>query len=482
MASQEFSPNQRVPFDAEEELQSMFAALTHAPLPMMRPEYAHQLQRALQRELAAQAARRSRLWGLAWWRRSGTATHPAIGWAPQRASALRFAMAGAIAMIVLVLVGVTLMQLYPLGPGARVATLHVRAGEVHVARPVHVFVDVGLMRSITVSPGEQTRLRPGDQLVSGPATDAEIALSDGSRALVGSGAQLTIEELQARSASAPLVVAMRLERGEMRSQVEHLQPEKGERFEVRTPTLVARVKGTIFRVDVQSDETRVATDKGVVRVSFAGKAFDIEAGRELMVQLGESVPEVNVRPQPPEISSDVLARADGGNEGASERFFANTPAMRWLIHTLPRAHVVFYVNDAVLQDVVANGDGVATVNFAPAAEGVYRITAVMETSTGERSLPAAVKIVVVDYTPPPLLLTSPTEPQVTTSAVSIAGSTEPGVKLLVNGEPTIVDERGDFKRELILAQGANPITLVATDPAGNSISLQSVIVYEPPAY
>ncbi len=480
MVSQDLAPNQETPLNVEDELAIAFAPLRRTPLPM-RPEYVARLRGIILEELAAQASRRAKR---SWWRRSApsaqSAPRPGREVSPSHTGyGLRLAMVALGAVLILTLGAVLVSRLASLDPRSQVATLSVIDGELHIARPVSLFIDTGLMRSITVSPGQLVRLRPGDQLSSDSATEAEIALSDGSKMAVGSGAQLTVEELQARSASKPLVVAMRLERGEVRSQVERLRPENGERFEVSTPSLVAHVKGTVFRVGVESDKTRVATDKGLVRVSFDGKAFDIEAGRELMVRLGESVPEVNVRPQPPRMSSTALAERDGGGENASERYFVNTTSMPWVIQTLPGARVAFYVNDVVLKEMIANDDGVAAVDFTPDSEGIYRITASMETATGEASLAAPVKTVVVDYTHPPLLLTSPSDPQVTTSSVSLAGSTEPGVTLFANGEPVIVDEQGDFSQELPLALGANPINLVATDPAGNSITLESVIVYEP---
>ena len=50
-------------------------------------------------------------------------------------------MAGVAALMILVLAGVAVTQLYPLGTGGQVASLSVSAGEIHVARPVRVFVD-----------------------------------------------------------------------------------------------------------------------------------------------------------------------------------------------------------------------------------------------------------------------------------------------------------------------------------------------------
>lgn len=474
MGSDSSSLNERRRLDDEAELQQWFAALDRQS-PPVRPEFLAALRDTCRQELAL----RRTASGVPFWQRlfapdqrAGT-PHGGFGWRPAL-------VATCVALVVLFAAafGADLLQS---SNSARVATLTVRAGEVDVARPVRFFVDTGLTRELSALPDTSLRLRPGDEIASNQAADAEIALPDGSQIALGPGTELTIEELQVRTASRPLVVAMRLDRGEVRSQVERLSPEGGERFEVSTPNLVAHVKGTIFRVKVQSEGTRVATDKGLVRVSMGNQAFDVEAGRELLVRLGQSVPEVNVRPQPPSIASTALVRGVEDDEATSERYYVNTAVVPWVIRTTPRAHVTFLVNDGVFQELVADDNGVAAVDFVPGSEGTYRITATMETPTGEKSMAAPEMTVVVDYTNPALLLTGPSEPQVTTSAVILEGVTEPGVELLVNDRNVPVDEKGDFSHELVLGVGANPITLVATDPAGNTITLQSVIVYEPPA-
>ena len=322
-------------------------------------------------------------------------------------------------------------QLYPLGTSAQVASINVSAGEVHVARPVRVFVDLGLMRSITVTADEPLRLRPGDQLSSDAATDAEIALPDGSRMAVGPGVQLTVEEVQARSASRPLVIAMRLDRGEVRSQVEHLRADT-DRFEVKTPNLVAQARGTAFRVDVRSEGTRVATDSGVVRVNWDGKTVDVEAGRELQVLLGASVPEVHVRPQSPDLiynAPDALAEV---NDQGEQLLFTSSIVLPWRIQTLPGVKVTLFVDDAPFSTVISGSDGSADIDLGLAKEGAYRVTAVMEMPTGERSVPSTARVLVVDRTSPSLLLTSPSEPQVAGKSILVAGRTEPGVRLELN--------------------------------------------------
>jgi hypothetical protein len=351
---------------------------------------------------------------------------------------------------------------------------------VHITRAVHIFGDLALTRQLNVPAGGALPLQAADALLSDQEVEAEIAFSDGSKMTVGPGAQLVVQALQARTVSRPLVIAMHLERGEVRSQVERLYRVE-DRFEVSTPNLVAHVKGTVFRVDVRADGTRVATDEGVVRVNWRGQVIDVEAGQELSVLLKASVPEVHVRPQSPALVSDIPADSVVVGQNGEQTFFTYANTVSWQVRTLPGAEVEFYVNDQLAQTVRADVQGRTVVDFSPAEEGTYRITAVMATLTGEKSLPSPAQVLVIDRTPPSLLLTSPTEPQVSADSVMVAGRTEPDVRLTLNGHPVAVDEKGDFKQTLALSPGANPFTLIAIDRAGNSIKLQSVIIYELPA-
>ena len=102
----------------------------------------------------------------------------------------------------------------------------------------------------------------------------------------------------------------------------------------------------------------------------------------------------------------------------------------------------------------------------------------MENPLGERSAPAQPQVVVIDRTPPSLLLESPTEPQVATKEVSVAGRTEAGVQLQLNGAPVNVDAGGRFEVTITLQPGPNELDLSAADRAGNAIRLQSVVVFE----
>ncbi len=461
----------------EYDLVELFAGLAAEPV-SIRSDYAAQLRSRMHEEAARQVARRARHPWLAalqvWFRltRSGadSVAHP-------RSVGRHLAFAVAL-MLVLAVGAMLVTQLYPVGQGYQVATLSVRSGEVNITRDLRIVGDIALTRRFTVPTGGTLGLRTGDGLVSDHDGEAEVAFSDGSTVAVAPGAELVLQKLQARTTSQPLAIAMRLERGEVRSQVEHLRSDL-DRFEISTPQLVAQVKGTIFRVDVRADGTRVATDKGVVQVNWDGRSVDVEAGRELQVLLVQAVPEVHVRPQSPQLTSDLPVATADTEDGGEQRFFTSRNTISWRVRASPGAQVLFYVNDALVSKSTADASGAVSVQFSPPTEGVYRVIAVMQTLAGEQSLPSPAQQIVVDRTPPSLVLTSPTEPQVSSAAVTLIGRTEPGNRLEINGKLVPVDKSGNFKQGMNLVAGANSLTLMATDRAGNNIRLQSVIVYEP---
>jgi len=70
------------------------------------------------------------------------------------------------------------------------------------------------------------------------------------------------------------------------------------------------------------------------------------------------------------------------------------------------------------------------------------------------------------------------------STLRVSGKVEPGSVLSVNGGSVPTDNQGTFSTIVTLQEGNNLLTLTATDRAGNTTSLQRVVVFEaapPPA-
>jgi hypothetical protein len=89
----------------------------------------------------------------------------------------------------------------------------------------------------------------------------------------------------------------------------------------------------------------------------------------------------------------------------------------------------------------------------------------------------------IDSTGPPLSVTSPAYGLTNVAAATVAGATEVGATVTVNGNAVSVGSSGDFSTTFVLAQGTNTITVVATDSAGNTATIVKTVVLDtaPPA-
>ncbi|MGQ9587439.1 MAG: hypothetical protein ACUVT7_03545 [Thermoplasmata archaeon] len=90
------------------------------------------------------------------------------------------------------------------------------------------------------------------------------------------------------------------------------------------------------------------------------------------------------------------------------------------------------------------------------------------------------RYLVEDDTPPALTLTSPADGVVNTTAVTVAGMTEPGATLNVGGIWVAIESNGSFSCEIALAEGLNTIIVTATDAAGNKATAWRNVTYVNP--
>lgn len=453
---------------SDSDLYEALATLGQEPA-VLRAERAYQIRQLMLAELDAQQARASRA---GWLGRLFGA--PAASLAGRR---LVPAMA-ALALVLLLGGAATLQFLLPMATSQQIAQVSVAAGVVHITRAVPIVDGIELTRHLTVAPGEMQDLHAGDSLDSDADASANIQFPGGSVSTVGPNARLIISQLQERTATTPLAIAMHLERGAMRSDVAGLRPEV-DKFELSMPGLVAHVKGTVFRVDVHPSITYLATDEGVVQVSYDGTSAEVAAGEELAVLLQESAPVAWVRPQTPRLTlaAPPLVPQTTGAPGEAI-FYTNESTLAWRIETVPNASVLIYINDKLTQTVTADVDGTVMLDFSPPQEGAYVITAKIETVAGESSQLSTPQTVLFDQTPPSLVLTNPQDPYITGQTVAVAGQTEAGAQLTINGQAVTVDADGSFAATLDLVPGPNDLRLAVVDRAGNEVQLNSVLIVE----
>lgn len=85
---------------------------------------------------------------------------------------------------------------------------------------------------------------------------------------------------------------------------------------------------------------------------------------------------------------------------------------------------------------------------------------------------------IVDSVPPAVTMDSPTSDRIMTKEekVFVAGRTEPGISVKLNDEDLVVSTTGEFSTYVSLAEGENPIRIVAVDGAGNETTITRVVI------
>ena len=79
-----------------------------------------------------------------------------------------------------------------------------------------------------------------------------------------------------------------------------------------------------------------------------------------------------------------------------------------------------------------------------------------------------------------LEVTSPVEGSVVTSpTLAVSGKTEANAEVFINEKELRADSAGNFSTSLTLEEGDNIIVVYAKDPAGNTVSKEMKVTYEP---
>lgn len=145
-------------------------------------------------------------------------------------------------------------------------------------------------------------IKPGDTVRTGNNARLELKIDDGSRVVMGSRSRVKVAE------SAPSRI-FSLAVGRVKAFVHKLRPQS--KFEIRTPLAAAAVRGTVFEMGFDEEQSSgfLAVDRGVVELSQDDRQLDVHAGERMGfmkdIPLGEA----------PSRSSDK----SGQNPAATER-------------------------------------------------------------------------------------------------------------------------------------------------------------------
>lgn len=232
------------------------------------------------------------------------------------------------------------------------------------------------------------RLGPGAEIRAGGGGTAELAFFDGSTVALEGGTQLALEQMAARRSGSERVIVIHQESGRTDYVVQPL-PDAESRFEVRTLTAVAMVRGTAFAVSVESDgTTQVAVWTGLVEVVGADSSVSLMPGWA-----------TNVRPNLPPAEPVVVPTPEPMEAFAALPTLAPTATATWTATPLPPPTLA----PAALGPTVAPTD-------TPAPSATVEPTATPEPEQ-EREEPTATPVAPTATPVPPTATPVPTATQ-----------------------------------------------------------------------
>ena len=151
-------------------------------------------------------------------------------------------------------------------------------------------------------------VQQGDVVRTGTASHAILTFYDGSTIEVEPDSELVVETLEATSAG-DILMTMRQNLGRSWHVVSRALTADS-RYEVRTPTATATVRGTAFLVNVEpSGRTNVQTTDGRVHAIAAGFEVEVPPGFETNIDTGGTPPDAPTPAPPPSAVVRVVVDA-----------------------------------------------------------------------------------------------------------------------------------------------------------------------------
>ncbi|MGC9318061.1 MAG: FecR family protein [Armatimonadota bacterium] len=150
-------------------------------------------------------------------------------------------------------------------------------GEVHIAHGTESYHPASL----------NELLRPGDTIRTGPASRAELTVGEGGFVRLDENSQVRVTALSTNGRSTLQAVV-----GGIWVTIERALT-GGKKWEVRMPSAVASVKGTVFRCRVTDDISETVVYEGQVEISAGIQSLQVQADRrcrvpaDLRVEMGQ---------------------------------------------------------------------------------------------------------------------------------------------------------------------------------------------------
>lgn len=378
---------------------------------------------------------------------------------PKSIESLLISSAAALGIVLIVFWGLTILT--QSATSEQLSVLSVQRGKADVWQTRPILFGLHWTKHGTIEGGKAVALAVGDKIATDDRSQALLTFFEGSTVEAQQGTEFTIEELQLGTGTSPARVVIQVRVGKMVNRVKHL-PELRSHFEVKTSILTAWARSTVFRVEVADElQTYVASDEGVVTVRKDEQTSVVHAGEEAYATIGGKL---IVQPQQLKLSGE-----------------GTTIVTRKKITTIggraqPYSTVEIVVDGETAGRVDTDAMGDFRYDLTTPEERIYTISVATLNPNGMVSERSEAVTIVYDHTPPKLLtISSPATSQVLSSPIILAGKTEPGAKVTIQDMEVVADPEGNFSTSLELKAGPNPITVIATDEAGNALEVELII-------
>lgn len=211
----------------------------------------------------------------------------------------------------LILAGLALLMLIPIGSvivlsprPAPLASLVATGGEITIVSGTGVDA-----QSRVIAAGDVVVVEPGDTIIVGDNSQAQITWYDGATSTLAAGTQLELSGFESEHDN--YRVRLSLSIGKITTQIQRLL-KPSEAFEIITPSSAVTVRGTTFTVEVWPDQSaEISVDSGVVHVQTASEEVDVNPGEAIRVEGERLMP-------PAEAAPADVAPVEAGRPAAEE--------------------------------------------------------------------------------------------------------------------------------------------------------------------
>jgi ferric-dicitrate binding protein FerR (iron transport regulator) len=249
-------------------------------------------------------------------------------------------------------------------------------------------------------------------------------------------------------------------------------------FVVNTERGSYTARGTIYHVQVGSNEDRIKTREGTVSVHTGAHEQLVAYGVQADVSdAGIITPHISLPSVELRLNSDKAA-----HEGDSVT--TNVREAIAVISTAANARVAATLTTLGHETPITtplNADKTGNVTLPmrlPEQDGIA-VLKVTVTDTSGQNLGVATSqpiTIVVDRKPPSRFrLTEPVNNVAPNSPAHIVGVTEPNALVTVNGTSIMADTEGRFNIDLTLKPGPNAVEFIVTNAAGNSLRVEETV-------